>query len=306
MVLLSKTKKIKNIKLKSKGEKGMFIEITKFVLYAGLIVLIAKYILVVTLRKLAENLNLKPKTVGKVAGYATSVPELLTISISSFNGLMSTTIFNVISSNIINFIQYIISIVMNKNRRAFTNQAIRVDIVLVIITIILPLIMVGKKIAINLLTVPAFLILYALFQYINHNAHKLYLKKEDKQIADQIKEEEKEEIGNTRKTVRYISILVGTGILLYVIGELLGDSLQQLCNRFHISQVIIGILLGFITSIPELITFFEAQKHHKQSNDDMLGIVEATNNLLTSNILNLFVIQSIGVILYRIALIFNG
>ena len=55
----------------------MFLEIIKFVLYAGLIVLIAKYVLVVTLRRLAENLNLKPKTVGNIAGYATSVPELL-------------------------------------------------------------------------------------------------------------------------------------------------------------------------------------------------------------------------------------
>lgn len=278
----------------------MFFEIIKFVLYAGLIVLIAKYVLVVTLRRLAENLNLKPKTVGNIAGYATSVPELLTISISSLNGLISTTIFNVISSNIINFIQYMVSIVMNKNRRAFTNQAIRVDMVLVLITIVIPSIIVGKKIEMNLLIVPAFLILYVLFQYINHNAHKLYLKKEDKQLAKQIEEEGKRETGNTRKTLLYISILIVTGILLYVIGELLGDTLQQLCNRFNISEVVIGILLGFITSIPELITFFEAQKHHKQANDDMLGVVEATNNLLTSNVLNLFVIQSIGIVLYGI------
>lgn len=277
----------------------MFFEVVKFLLYAGLIVLIAKYILVVTLRKLAENLNLKPKTVGNIAGYATSVPELLTISISSFNGLMSTTIFNVISSNIINFIQYIVSIVLNKNKKAFVNQAIRIDIVLVLVTIIIPSFIVGKKIEMSLLMVPAFLILYVLFQYINHNVHKLYLQKEDKQLAKQIEEEGKKETGNTRKTVIYISILIGTGILLYVIGELLGDTLQQLCNRFNISEVIIGILLGFITSIPELVTFFEAQKHHKQSNDDMLGIVEATNNLLTSNVLNLFIIQTIGILIYN-------
>lgn len=277
----------------------MFFEIIKFILYAGLIVLIAKYILVVTLRKLAENLNLKPKTVGDIAGYATSVPELLTISISSFNGLMSTMIFNVISSNIINFVQYMISIVLNKNKKAFGNQAIRVDIVLVVITILIPAIMIGKKIEMNLLIVPAFLILYALFQYINQNVHKLYLQKEDKQLAKQIEEEGKKETGNTRKTVIYIAILIGAGILLYVIGELLGDTLQQLCNQFNISEVIIGILLGFITSIPELITFFEAQKHHKQTNDDMLGIVEATNNLLTSNVLNLFIIQTIGILIYN-------
>ena len=32
----------------------------------------------------------------------------------------------------------------------------------------------------------------------------------------------------------------------------------------------------------------------------MLGVVEATNNLLTSNILNLFAIQTIGIIIISI------
>lgn len=279
----------------------MLLEIAKFILYSGLIVLIAKYILVIMLRKLAENLNLKPKTIGNIAGYATSMPELLTISISSINGLMSTSIFNILSSNVINLIQYIASIILNKNRKAFTNKAIKVDIILVLITILIPMILVWKNIEMSLFVIPAFLIIYALFRYLNNNAHKLYLEKEEEEIEKQIEEEEKKEKGNTRKTVLYISALIGTGILLYVIGELLGETLNNLCNQFNISQTIIGTLLGFITSIPELITFFEAQKHYKvQKNDDMLGVVEATNNLLTSNILNLFIIQSIGIIIYSI------
>lgn len=279
----------------------MFFEIAKFILYSGLIVLIAKYILVITLRKLAENLNLKPKTVGDIAGYATSMPELLTITVSSMNGLMSSSIFNILSSNIINFIQYLASIIMNKNRKAFMNRAIKVDIVLVLITILIPLILVWFNIEMNLIIVPAFLILFILFLYLNNNVHKLYLQKEDEQIEKQIQEEEEKEKGNTRKTALYIIILLGTGILLYVIGELLGETLNNLCHQFNISEVMIGILLGFITSIPELITFFESQKHYQSQKDDtMLGVVEATNNLLTSNILNLFMIQSIGILIYAI------
>lgn len=279
----------------------MFFEIAKFILYSGLVVLIAKYILVITLRKLAENLNLKPKTVGDIAGYATSMPELLTITVSSMNGMMGSSIFNILSSNIINFIQYMASILLNKNRNAFTNRAIKTDIILVFITILIPFILVWKKIEMNLIIVPAFLILFALFLYLNHNVHKLYLQKEDKKIEEQIRKEGEKEKGNTRKTVLYIAILLGTGILLYVIGELLGDTLNSLCYQFNVSQVVIGILLGFITSIPELITFFESQKHYKNRNSDtMLGVVEATNNLLTSNVLNLFMIQSIGILIYTI------
>ena len=99
----------------------------------------------------------------------------------------------------------------------------------------------------------------------------------------------------------YIFLLVITGILLFVVGDLLGKTLENLCNIFGISQTIIGILLGFITSIPELITFFESQKHYKKNkDDDILGVVEATNNLFTSNIMNLFVIQTIGILIYSV------
>ena len=53
--------------------------------------------------------------------------------------------------------------------------------------------------------------------------------------------------------------------------------------------------------MPELITFFESQKHYnKQKENQLLGVIEATNNLLTSNMLNLFLIQNIGIIIFFI------
>ena len=279
----------------------MVLEITEFIIYSGLIVVIAKYVLVTTLRKLAENLNLNPRTVGNIAGYATSLPEFLTITISSINGLMGAGMFNILSSNIINFIQYITSIIINKNRKAFSNKAIKIDLVLVVITIIIPIILIWINIENNMNLIPAFLIIYALFYYLNNNAHKLYLKKEDKEIEKYIEKEKEEEQGKTRNTLLYIIILLFSGILLFLIGELLGETLNNLCKQFNISEIIIGIFLGFITSIPELITFFDSQKHYKvKTNNKMMGVVEATNNLLTSNLLNLFVIQSFGIILYNI------
>lgn len=280
----------------------MLLEFLKFILYSGIIVIISKYILVTTLRNLAETLNLKSKTVGDIAGYATSMPELLTIGASSFNGLISASIVNVLSSNLINIIQYLASILLNKNHKAFKNKAIKIDLILVIITIIIPVFLVMMNIEINLSIVPIFILLYILFKKINDNVHKLYLKKEDEILEKEIEKEEKWQRNNKKKTIKYVIYLFLTGILLFVVGNLLGDTLESLCNIFNISQTIIGILLGFITSIPELITFFEAQKHYKKNKEknDILGVVEATNNLLTSNILNLFAIQSIGIIIYTI------
>lgn len=279
----------------------MLVEFIKFLIYSSIIVLISKYMLVTTLRKLAETFNLKPKTVGNIAGYATSMPELLTIGASSFNGLIGASVVNVISSNVINLIQYISSIFMNKNQNVLKNKAIKVDLILVAITIIIPVLLFAFNIEMQIGIVPIFIILYILFIRLNTNAHRLYLKREDTELESKIEIEQRWEKNNKKKMVKYILYLLGIVVLLFIVGELLGNTLENLCNQFHISQVIIGVLLGFITSIPELITFFESQKHYKKkSKDDILGVVEATNNLFTSNILNLFVIQSIGIVIYSL------
>lgn len=87
---------------------------------------------------------------------------------------------------------------------------------------------------------------------------------------------------------------------MFIIGNSLSNVLEQLCISFNVPEILIGILLGFTTSIPELITFFESQKHYKKSNKQTEGIIEATNNLLSSNILNLFIIQAFGILIFHL------
>jgi len=274
----------------------MLIEILKFISLSFLIVLISKYILVKLLRKLAEALNLSPKTVGNVTGLATSVPELLTVSFSAFAGLSATSIYNIISSNIINLVQYILSILLNKNQKQLSNRGIKIQLILVCFTILIPILIIVAKIDIGINFVPIFILLFLLFNHINSNVHKLYLKKQDQSIYEEIEEEKKWVKGKVRLITKYSIYLLFTTVSLYLIGDRLSIVLENMAQIFNISEFIIGIALGFITSIPELITFFEAQKHHKKTRQEE-GVIEATNNLLTSNILNLFVIQTIGIII---------
>lgn len=274
-------------------------EFIQFIFYAGLIVIISKYMLVTILRKLAESLNLKPKTVGNIAGIATSAPELLTVSFSAFTGLVSASVYNIISSNIINTVQYLISIYLHKNQKELKNRAIKIDFIMAILTIIIPIILVITKIKFSIAIVPIFILLFLLFYFINANSHKLYLNivtEQDKQIEQETKWLK----GKKRKIAKYTILLLIVAILLYVVGNLLSNNLESLCIKFQMPQFVIGVLLGFITSIPELITFFESQKHHKNEENELDGVVEATNNLLTSNILNLFIIQSVGIVIYTL------
>lgn len=274
-------------------------EFIKFIFYSGLIVVISKYALVPVLRKLAESLNLKPKTVGNIAGIATSVPELLTVSFSAVTGLISASAYNIISSNIINSIQYLFAIFMNKNQKHLRNRALKIDLVLVALTIVIPIIMIAIDMEFSISIVPAFILLFVFFYFINHNSHKVYLNKITEEER-KIEEEEKWVRGKKKIMLKCTILLLIISILLYAIGNLLSNTLENLCLQFQIPQLVIGILLGFITSIPELITFFEAQKHHKQQENGEDGVIEATSNLLTSNILNLFAIQSIGILIFHL------
>ncbi len=277
----------------------MFLEFIKFIIYSGLIVLVSKYILVKNLRNLGENLNLKPKTVGEVAGIATSIPELITISVSSFSGLIDTSIFNVLSSNIINFLQYITSIVINKNIRKIKNKAIKVDMLMIAFTIIIPILLILLNIEMNKVLIPVFIFLYILFRVISNKTHIKYLKAENEKMKDMILTKEKNRKKQVSKVIKNILFILITGILLFYLGDLLGSVIETLATLFNIPQFIIGLFLGIVTSIPEFITFFEAQRHYnKQDTDTMYGVIEATNNLFTSNILNIFIIQSIGIYIY--------
>ena len=279
----------------------MFLEILKFIFFSLLIVLISKYMLVTVLRKLAENLNLKPNVIGNIAGYATSVPELLTVSISSFTGLTAASVYNILSSNIINLVQYICAIIMNNNLKKLKNEAIIIDIILVLFTIFIPIFILITDMEINVIVVLIFFVLAFVFWKIDNLFHKKFLNDIENKIIQIENEKEKEETKNNKSTFLYIFLLVLAGVLLFFIGDMLGDTLEVLAEKFNISQMIIGILLGFITSIPELITFIESQRYYKEEElDDILGVVEATNNLFTSNVLNLFIIQSIGVCIFLI------
>ena len=100
----------------------MIITFLKFIICSILIVIISKNILATTLRKLAQSMNLKSKTVGNIAGIATSVPELLSLGIAGFTGLIDTGIFNILSSNVINVLEYFLTVKINGNIKKMKNK----------------------------------------------------------------------------------------------------------------------------------------------------------------------------------------
>ena len=95
-----------------------------------------------------------------------------------------------------------------------------------------------------------------------------------------------------------LKLIIELLIIIFVSKNLLVPTLRKLGERLNLKPHTIGNISGIATSIPEFITFIESQKFHK-NNNEKLGVIEASNNLLVSNTLNLFVIQSISIIIIK-------
>ena len=240
----------------------MLIEFIKLIICSLVIVLISKYILAKNLRILADVMNLKPKTVGNISGMATSIPELLTTTISALKGLHETSVINILSSNVINTILYIMSIFFNNNQRKLKDKLIILELVLVFFTIFIPVIFSVLKISLSIYYVPVFIILYIVFKMIDNLAHKYFnlIFFEKSNMEMNLKRQKKIEV---RKVVKSIVFILLAGVLLFVIGNIFSGSLETLCNKFNVSQIVIGIFLGFVTSMPEFITFLKLKRNKK-------------------------------------------
>ena len=206
--------------------------------------------------------------------------------------------------------QYLFSIFLNQNQKKLKNKALKIDIILVMCTIIIPIVMTIFNVDFNIKVIPLFIILFIFFYYLNFKVHQFYLENNleklnkdtidyNKLKTNKIKKEKDNKI-RSLKILIYIVFLICIGGVLYFIGNNLNIVLSKLCNLFNIPEQLIGFTLGFVTSIPELITFFESQKEYKKTENSELGVIEATNNLLTSNILNLFVVQTISIVIFVI------
>ena len=269
---------------------ALFLELLKLIIELLIIVFVSKNLLVPTLRKLGERLNLKPHTIGNISGIATSIPEFLTVTFSSLSGMVETGVFNILSSNIVNSIQYVLSIIINKNLKVLKSKSLKVNLVLVLITIIIPIFIWKLQIENSIGLALIYILLFYIFNKINqhYNGNMIFNEEKNNEEGEQ----------NKKKILIYIFYILLIGGVLYLVGNLLSNTLENLCYIFNISEIIIGIILGIATSIPEFITFIESQKFHK-NNNDKLGVIEASNNLLVSNTLNLFVIQSISIIIIK-------
>lgn len=271
-------------------------QIILFIIYSALIVIIAKYMLYYCVRRIAGILKFKNKTIGQILGYLTSMPELISTLFIAQHGMILTVTYNVLSSNVINIILAIIVTGAFGRFKYLKGNKFRIEYIIIAFSIIFPMLMIKFNMLANASTILICLVLYLLYLYI---IRKLGLEPQEEMFKEVEEESEKKKY-NIPIAVTMYSIIILTGIcLLYFLGDKLGDIVYSLGSTYKVSELILGIIIGFITSMPEMTTFIESYVNNKGKNEHK-GAEELVNNVVASNVANLLIIQAIGILIFMI------
>ena len=258
-----------------------------FALSAAGIVTIAKYALYDPVQRLVSYTRATKVVSGQILGYLTSAPELVSTVFIAATGFFTAAAFNVLGSNVINVFLVITAALWFKHLRTLRHARYRLDLLIVGASIVLPLALVLTDTATQLWTVPLFLtLLIAYFILLRARSEP---PKETGSLPDLLP-------SSVTKWVVNSSVVLAGLVGLYFLGSQLGDSVYSLGYAFGVPAVVLGGLAAIATSLPEFTTFFSSFAKNGSS-----ASTEVVHNLLASNVSNLLIIQTIGVIVYNLA-----
>ena len=242
---------------------------------------------------LARTLNWRQETVGKLLGYVTSFPELITTIYLVLAGLYVSALYNIMASNVINIVLAfgVTAIVFKKITKDFL-KAIHLPTLWLTLVVPIFLIFFTGHVDYLLFVVIGLSIFYVLYL--------LYTSQRLKEPTSPIEYHPVVEMqsGFNHKLQRVLlaifMLVAGVGVIL-ISGDLFSLSSQILIADYGAPELLIGIITGIATSLPELTTFYTSAKSNK---DNPTGAQkEIGHNLLASNAGNIYVGYNLALIL---------
>ena len=267
----------------------MAINLILLTLFSIATVLAVRYLLMKGFDNLCTYFSLSSKARGQVIGYTTSIPEFTVVVSSAFAGVFEAGLWNIASSNIINWVLFAIAVLFYKQQRDMLNKKFIEEIIFASVAVLIPLSLSLFKVGLNIPVAIGLIILFVIYKIIDR---KLNPKTERSSVPTE-----------DRPNVFVGAVLLISGIFVVVVcGKYLGQYSANLINQIGIPAWAIGWILGFITSLPEMTSFFEIFRIHKMRGtlhltDDMQ---EALDTLVASNCSNLGIILPVGLIIFTI------
>lgn len=266
----------------------IFKEMITLIVSAAVVVAAVKYLLISGIGNISAVLNLSAKTRGQVIGYATSIPEFTVLIAGAFAGVFDAGLWNIASSNIINCVLFLITVVAYRQQLDLKNKWLKDEIIFGALSVAAPLFLLAMNLKIGF-TVASGLVLFFIIYRI---CDKLFNKKG---IPAPLPPGAK----NGTLTKGVLFLVFGAATIL-IAGKFLSISAGSLIIFFNIPAWAVGWILGFITSVSELTSFIEIYNIHepRRRRGYIKDTQEAIDALVTSNISNIGLILPLGIIIY--------
>ncbi len=254
---------------------------------AAVIIALVKFGLVKGLDLLAGALKWSPKTRGQVTGYATSAPEFVVLVAAGLSGVWEAGLWNIASSNIINTSLMGIAVVSYGQTRELFNKRFADEIGFSVVAVAAPLVLMQLDLDTHWVVVPILLGLFVLYRVV------------DAKVNPGGQPPATDAVGNLRLGL----ILIVTALtLVAVVGIFLGAATEDVVNAMGVHPAIAGWILGFCTSLPEMVTFFSVYGAAKEEGnlDKLDDTQEALDNLAGSNMANAGFIYPVGLAVFLV------
>jgi Ca2+/Na+ antiporter len=235
--------------------------------------------------RLSASLGWSLKARGKATGYATSVPELVTLVAAGLSGVWDAGLWNIASSNLLNLIFAATALVYYKRASTVFDMDFVKEIGFAAIGIAAPLTLMYFGLDTHVAIIPVLFVLFVAYLLVDK--------------GDGATPEGQEVMGGASPLVG-LALIVGSLIAITIAGKFLGSATRDVVQLMGISALAAGWILGLITSLPEAVTFFAvfSVKRVFGSSDRKAQVQELLDNLAASNMSNSGLIYPLGLGLY--------
>jgi cation:H+ antiporter len=257
-----------------------------------LTILLTKFLLIEGIYCLSVAWKLPSKVRGQILGYATSVPELVGTVGTASKGLLGAGLWNIASSNIINVTLFFSALLYYGRQKSLLKSKFIDELGFSICAIVIPVILVILGSASESIWTAVGLFAF----FVTYLIIDKKLNSSDEEENEEVLKEDSNEQQNKLGIKGVILVLLGL-VGVVIVGNYLGTVAESIVTKLSVPEWAVGWILGFITSLPELTTFFAVFSAGQQSSNDD-DCQEALDNLAASNMSNLGLIYPTGIVVF--------
>lgn len=264
---------------------------------AAAIIFFVKFGLLHGIDHVANAMSWSAKARGQVTGYATSVPELVCLVSAGLAGVWEAGLWNIASSNIINSILMLCAVLFYRQFKELLNVRFIDEIGFASLAVLLPIVLMHFGMDQQWYLVPILFGFFLVYRYVDRRMNR-------------VRPDSPEEVETEDAAVGSLpfGLIIGISALIAIAiaGVFLGAATASVVEDIGVRPEIAGWILGVVTSIPELVSFFAiyAASSRAGKSQSLNDTQEALDNLTGSNMANVSIVYPFGLAAYLLATLF--